>query len=103
MANRELTEDIDDLFLLISASDHTGVDQDGIKINGYNDDDDSMVDYINDSESVSHSEKYYLDKTISHEDVVELQKDRKEQMDLMAYKSKPHFSTSDGVFKTLVN
>ena len=89
---RELTEDIAGLLSLLSTATNTGVDRDGIHDTEEDDDDYSAMDDINDSESVSCAEKYYVDKNLADEEVEELEDARKERMELMAAYSKPHFA-----------
>ena len=89
---RELTEDIDGLLSLLSTATNTGVDRDGIHDTEEDDDYYSAMDDINDSESVSCAEKYYVDENLADEEVEELEDARKERMELMAAYSKPNFA-----------
>ena len=70
---QELTEDITALFLLLYTADHIGVNQYGIHDAKVNDDKNTAIADINDSNSGSCAEKYSVDDGLTDEEVEEIE------------------------------
>ena len=98
MPTRALTEDIDAIFSLLSTAAHSGVDQYGIQDTKDNDDDDddAVTDDINEPDSLSSTQKDYVDDNLSDEQVEYPMEDMagawEKQMYLMVDYSKPKFT-----------
>ena len=88
----KITEDIADIFSLISTAAHTGVDQYVIHDAEENDDDDAVMDDVDESKSGYRLEKESMDEVLDDEEAGDMEEDHKEQVGTIVAESKPHFT-----------